>query len=53
MIGFAGGKNRAIVDICKNLIIVSSTNTPKRKKTHILIGGILCKFVESELSCIE
>jgi hypothetical protein len=44
---------RAIADICKYLIKVSSTDTPKRKETHILIGRIFRKFVESELSRVE
>ena len=44
--GEEGGKMKAI---CKYLIKVPSTDTPRIQEAHILIGHIICEIVEKEL----
>jgi D-sedoheptulose 7-phosphate isomerase len=44
--GESGGKMKAI---CKYLIKVPSTDTPRIQEAHILIGHIICEFVEKEI----
>ena len=44
--GLSGGKMK---DICHYLINVPSTDTPRIQESHILIGHIICEFVESNL----
>ena len=44
--GKTGGKMR---DICKYLIKVPSTDTPRIQESHILIGHIICEIVEKEI----
>ncbi|WP_375750181.1 D-sedoheptulose 7-phosphate isomerase [Vibrio sp. HN007] len=41
----AGGKIQDICDIC---LAVPSTHTPRIQESHILIGHMLCAFVEKE-----
>ncbi len=44
--GKTGGKMR---NICKYLIKVPSTDTPRIQESHILIGHIICEIVEKEI----
>ncbi len=44
--GETGGKMRDIVDY---LINVPSSDTPRIQESHIMIGHIICQYVESEL----
>lgn len=46
MTGESGGKMK---DICKYLINVPSNDTPRIQEAHIMIGHIICEFVEKEL----
>jgi D-sedoheptulose 7-phosphate isomerase len=46
MTGETGGKMR---DICKHLINVPSTDTPRIQEAHIMIGHIICEIVEKVL----
>lgn len=36
-------------DLCKYLINVPSTDTPRIQEAHITIGHIICEIVEKEL----
>ncbi len=36
-------------DICKYLINVPSTDTPRIQEAHIMIGHIICEILEREL----
>jgi D-sedoheptulose 7-phosphate isomerase len=44
--GESGGKMRDLVDY---IINVPSSDTPRIQESHIMIGHIICQFVESEL----
>jgi D-sedoheptulose 7-phosphate isomerase len=44
--GKTGGKMR---NLCKYLIKVPSTDTPRIQESHILIGHIVCEIVEKEI----
>lgn len=44
--GEAGGKMKDIADI---LINIPSTDTPRIQESHILVGHIICEWVESTL----
>ena len=44
--GFSGGKMKNYCDILLN---VPSDNTPRIQEAHILLGHIICEFVESNL----
>jgi D-sedoheptulose 7-phosphate isomerase len=46
MTGASGGKLKPQVDFC---LQVPSEETPRIQESHILIGHILCEFVEEEL----
>jgi D-sedoheptulose 7-phosphate isomerase len=46
MTGKTGGKMK---EICKYLINVPSTDTPRIQETHIMIGHIICEIVEKVL----
>jgi len=46
MTGKTGGKMK---DICKYLINVPSTDTPRIQEAHIMIGHIICEIVEKVL----
>jgi D-sedoheptulose 7-phosphate isomerase len=46
MTGKTGGKMK---DICKYLINVPSTDTPRIQEGHIMIGHIICEIVEKVL----
>ncbi len=46
MTGQTGGKMK---DLCDFLINVPSTETPRIQEAHIMIGHIICEYVESTL----
>ncbi len=46
MTGESGGKMK---EICKYLINIPSTDTPRIQEAHITIGHIICEIVEREL----
>jgi len=46
MTGKTGGKMK---EICKYLINVPSTDTPRIQEAHIMIGHIICEIVEKVL----
>ena len=45
LLGNAGGK---LIDEVDNSIIVPSKNTGRIQEAHILIGHIMCEYVEKE-----
>jgi len=46
MTGESGGKMK---NICKYLVNIPSTDTPRIQEAHIAIGHIICEIVEKEL----
>lgn len=46
MTGASGGKMKELADFLLN---VPSTDTPRIQESHIMLGHIICQFVESEL----
>ncbi|OGZ18886.1 MAG: phosphoheptose isomerase [Candidatus Nealsonbacteria bacterium RBG_13_42_11] len=48
-IGFTGETGGKIKDVCKYIIKVPSSDTPRIQEAHILIGHIVCEIVEKEI----
>jgi len=48
-IGLTGEYGGKMKDLCKYLIKVPSTDTPRIQEAHILIGHIICELVEKEI----
>jgi D-sedoheptulose 7-phosphate isomerase len=48
-IGLTGQSGGKMEDICKYLIKVPSSNTPRIQESHILIGHIICEIIEKEI----
>ena len=48
-IGFSGETGGNMVQLCDYLIQIPSTDTPRIQEAHILIGHIICEFVEAKL----
>lgn len=48
-IGFTGEGGGTMKGICKHLIQVPSSDTPRIQESHILIGHIIAEIVEKEL----
>ena len=46
-IGFLGKNGGRCRDICDNAIVVPSDVTPRIQECHIMIGHIICEFVEA------
>ena len=46
MTGESGGKMRELCDVC---LCVPSNETPRIQESHIVIGHILCSFIEREI----
>lgn len=46
MTGESGGKMKTV---CKHLINIPSTDTPRIQEAHILVGHILCEIIERKL----
>jgi len=48
-VGLTGKSGGKMADICKHLIKVPSTDTPRIQESHILIGHIICEIVEKSI----
>lgn len=48
-VGFTGESGAKLKGLCKYLINVPSTDTPRIQEAHITIGHIICEIVEKEL----
>jgi D-sedoheptulose 7-phosphate isomerase len=48
-IGLSGKTGGKMNNLCKYLIKVPSTDTPRIQESHILIGHIICEIVEKEI----
>ena len=48
-IGFTGNKGGEMNSICKIMIKVPSDDTPRIQEAHILVGHIICQFIEEEM----
>lgn len=48
-VGMTGKNGGKMKDMCKYLINVPSTDTPRIQEAHITIGHIICEIVEREL----
>lgn len=49
IIGFTGSTGGKMAGLCDVLLNVPSTDTPRIQEAHILIGHILCQYVEVTL----
>ncbi len=47
-IGFTGQTGGKMATICKHLINIPSTDTPRIQESHILVGHIICQLVEEK-----
>lgn len=47
--GFTGHEGGKMADLCDWLINVPSADTPRIQESHIMIGHILCEWIEQEL----
>jgi D-sedoheptulose 7-phosphate isomerase len=52
-VGFSGQTGGNMVDLCKYLIKVPSTDTPRIQEAHTLIGHIICEITEREIFGVE
>lgn len=50
-VGFTGQGGGAMKNICKYIIEVPSSDTPRIQESHILIGHIIAEITEKELFC--
>jgi D-sedoheptulose 7-phosphate isomerase len=48
-VGFTGSSGGKMASICKHLINVPSTDTPRIQESHILVGHIICEYVEATI----
>ncbi|VVB63236.1 Phosphoheptose isomerase [uncultured archaeon] len=49
-VGLLGGnQNSELFKMCHCSISIPSTNTPRVQEIHILIGHVLCEYIESQL----
>lgn len=48
-VGLTGKTGGKMSHLCKYLIKIPSTDTPRIQEAHILIGHIICEIVEAEL----
>jgi len=48
-VGLTGATGGKLSGICKYLIKVPSTDTPRIQESHILIGHIICEIVEKKI----
>jgi len=49
IIGFTGASGGKMANLCDVLLNVPSTDTPRIQEAHILIGHIVCQWVEATL----
>jgi len=52
ILGLTGNKGGEIAKICKNSIVVQSRSTARIQEMHILIGHILCNFIDQNLDLL-
>jgi D-sedoheptulose 7-phosphate isomerase len=48
-VGLTGKTGGKMKDLCDFLINVPSTETPRIQESHIMIGHIICEYVESTI----
>lgn len=48
-VGFTGQSGGKIASICRHLINVPSNDTPRIQESHIMVGHIICEFVEANI----
>src|ERR1700722_1190435 len=48
-IGFTGNRGGAMRELCHHLLEVPSAETPKIQEGHLVLGHILCGFVEDDI----
>ena len=48
-IGLTGSNGFEMAELCDSCIIVPSVETPRIQEAHILIGHILCSYIEQEM----
>ena len=48
-IGFTGEKTGKMDELCDIMIKIPSSDTPRIQESHILVGHIICQFIEEEL----
>jgi D-sedoheptulose 7-phosphate isomerase len=48
-VGLTGATGGKMKDLCDFLINVPSTETPRIQESHIMIGHIICEYVESTI----
>lgn len=48
-VGLTGAKPSKMDDLCDYLIKIPSTDTPKIQESHVMVGHIICAYVEREL----
>ncbi|MBI2092039.1 MAG: SIS domain-containing protein [Deltaproteobacteria bacterium] len=48
-VGFTGKSGGKMNGLCRHLIAVPSSDTPRIQETHILMGHIICELVEKSL----
>lgn len=49
IVGMTGDKGGRMKDICDFLLNMPSNDTPRIQEAHILVGHIICEFVEEQL----
>ncbi|HLP92630.1 MAG TPA: D-sedoheptulose 7-phosphate isomerase [Saprospiraceae bacterium] len=49
VVGLTGASGGKMSDVCDILLNVPSSDTPRIQEAHILIGHILCQWVEGEM----
>lgn len=49
VVGFTGASGGKMADLCDVLLNVPSTDTPRIQESHIMIGHILCEWVEERM----
>ena len=48
-IGLTGGHGGRMLTMCKHVVRVPSSSTPRIQEVHILVGQIICEIVEDSL----
>jgi D-sedoheptulose 7-phosphate isomerase len=48
-VGLTGENGGKLKDLCKYLVNIPSTDTPRIQESHILVGHILCELVERKM----
>lgn len=49
IIGFTGMKGGIMAPLCDHLLRIPSSDTPRIQESHVLLGHILCEWVERSL----